>query len=306
MKPSTLLLPLALALPVTSHAALLAYEGFDYNVAADGLALQNGGTGWAAAWTDTVNDGDILAGSMSYTDGSSNSLITTGNMAQMNGTTVGNAVNFRNINVSQYAGTTTLYISFIGQKILSGLGTTLDSRAVNVALFGGANPTATENISVGHGTNTPTGGFGGAYHWGAFYAGNGGNGQTPGATQTSHYSNVNVTTNAFNVLKIELNANGANDRFTLYVNPLLAGEGLNVSSITPIDNVDRGATLEAMIQSVRPFGGNQNAANGAGILNFDEFRIGTTWADVTPFVPEPGTAALAGLAGLALLRRRRA
>lgn len=106
------------------------------------------------------------------------------------------------------------------------------------------------------------------------------------------------------MLKIELNANGVNERLTYYVNPSLDAESSNVPSAIVIDTRDI-ALLMSDLNRLRPFGGNQNA-NGAGILNLDELRIGSTWADVTPFIPEPGTTALAGLAGLLLLRRRRA
>lgn len=41
------------------------------------------------------------------------------------------------------------------------------------------------------------------------------------------------------------------------------------------------------------------------VTQIDEVRVGTTWEDVTPAVPEPSTLALAGLGGLTLLRRRR-
>jgi hypothetical protein len=38
---------------------------------------------------------------------------------------------------------------------------------------------------------------------------------------------------------------------------------------------------------------------------FDEFRVGTTFADVTPAVPEPASLAVLGLASVSLLLRRR-
>jgi hypothetical protein len=41
-------------------------------------------------------------------------------------------------------------------------------------------------------------------------------------------------------------------------------------------------------------------------LQIDEVRIGTTWADVTPAVPEPASLGLLALGGLVLARRRRA
>jgi hypothetical protein len=45
---------------------------------------------------------------------------------------------------------------------------------------------------------------------------------------------------------------------------------------------------------------------GTPTILFDELRIGTMWADVTPtVVPEPATFALAGLAALAVLTLRR-
>lgn len=47
-------------------------------------------------------------------------------------------------------------------------------------------------------------------------------------------------------------------------------------------------------------------ANAAGQTNeFDEFRVGTTWADVTGVVPEPGVLSLLALAPALLAGRRR-
>jgi hypothetical protein len=287
-----------LSCPATSRATLFAYEGFDYPIAVDGLAAQNGGTGFTTAWDDVANDGEILASTLSYTDGGGRTLITSGNMAQMDGSTAGTSVNFRTIDSAQYSAANTLYISMLGQKIPSGLGTPLDSRAVNMAVFAGTS----ERVGIGHGTNTPAGGFAGEYRWGFFTNGNGNNGQVGDAT-FAHYSSVNIQSPAFSVLKIELNANGINERMTLFVNPSLDAESSNVPSAIVIDTRDM-AALMSDLNRLRPFGGNQNA-NGAGILNLDELRVGSTWEDVTPFIPEPSTAALSGLAGLVLLRRRR-
>ena len=289
-----------LSFPVTSRATLFAYEGFDYPIGADGLANQNGGTGFTTTWDDVANDGEILAPALSYTDGGGRTLITSGNMARMDGNTVGTSVNFRTIDAAQYSAATVLYVSMLGQKIPSGLGTPLDSRAVNMAVFAGG----AERVSIGHGTNVPAGGFGGEYRWGYFTGGNGANGQV-GDTTFAHYSSVNIQSRAFSVLKIELNANGINERMTFYVNPLLDAEGSNTPSAIVIDTRDI-ALVMSDLNRLRPFGGNQNA-NGAGIMDLDELRVGSTWADVTPFtgIPEPCSAALSGLAGLMLLRRRR-
>ena len=49
----------------------------------------------------------------------------------------------------------------------------------------------------------------------------------------------------------------------------------------------------------------QDFGNGANSQSFDNLLIGTTMADVAA-IPEPSSAVLCGLAGLALLRRRRA
>ena len=298
-------LPLVSALAIAAiagraHAALYVYEGFDYPIAADGLAAQNGGIGFSGAWDDVTNDGEIVAPSLSYTDGGGRILTTTGNMARMDGSAAGTAVNFRSVDSAQYASATTLYLSFLGQKELTGTGTPLDARAVNFAFFSNTS----ERVSVGHGTNTPAGGFGGEYRWGFFTNGNGGNGQV-GDLTNGHYSSTGIQNAVFAVLRIDLNANGANETLRLYINPSLDAEPAVPSAIV-IDTRDI-ATVMSDLNRFRPFGGN-TTASGSGILNLDEIRLGSTWADVTPFtvIPEPAAAALLPLAGLAFLRRRRA
>ena len=89
---------------------------------------------------------------------------------------------------------------------------------------------------------------------------------------------------------------------SFFVNPPLDAEPATPSAIV-IDTRDVAAVMSDL-NRFRPFGGNQTA-NGAGILNLDELRVGSTYADVTPFIPEPGSATLAACAAVGLLRRRR-
>ena len=286
--------------PSTSNAALVIYEGFDYVAGANGNNAQNGGTGFTAAWDN--GNADISAGSMAYTDGGGRSLITSGNrlFADASGVspTVGTTISpFRSIATAMNGVVgSTLYISFMGQQ-LSGAG-----RAMNFAFFTDvANNgiyTSQERISAGHGTNTPT--AAGPFTWGAFVFGGGNNGALPQVIG-SNYSSSGINISTFLVLKIEVNASGLDERYSLFVNPSLDAEGTPAvtflrDSLVSLNEIDR----------IRPFAGGSNATLAPAPSDFDELRIGTTWGDVTPFIPEPGTAALAGLAGLALLRRRRA
>jgi hypothetical protein len=61
---------------------------------------------------------------------------------------------------------------------------------------------------------------------------------------------------------------------------------------------------------VRPFAGGNAANQPFAEMYFDEIRIGTTYADVTPFIPipEPSSVALGlmgALGGYFFIRRRR-
>lgn len=105
---------------------------------------------------------------------------------------------------------------------------------------------------------------------------------------------VNSTVHLF-VAQIDFNANGPNlDRVRLFIDPTPGLASPNVAAA-----IDVGTTRTTAFDNIRI-----QAGTGAGVINFDEFRVGTTYLSVTP-VPEPTSLALAGLAASGLLLRRK-
>lgn len=127
-------------------------------------------------------------------------------------------------------------------------------------------------------------------------------------TASSAASTVAANQTYFFVWKLEDNATtGSGDRFTLYLNPTsLSAENLNTATLTV---GAAGSTFfgNGAADTINQLTWTGNILGGNAMI-FDEFRIGTTWADVAPFslVPEPSRAILAALAfGAILLQRRR-
>jgi hypothetical protein len=93
------------------------------------------------------------------------------------------------------------------------------------------------------------------------------------------------------VLKAEFNPGGAaNDRFSLYVNPTPGGP--EPGSASAFKNDSNLGTVSGL------------TLYSTGAFSIDELRVGDTFADVTPVVPEPG-ALLGGCAALFILKRVR-
>ncbi|MBM4058170.1 MAG: PEP-CTERM sorting domain-containing protein [Planctomycetes bacterium] len=138
-----------------------------------------------------------------------------------------------------------------------------------------------------------------------------GNGQ--GSVQTLGLQSPNIntgiaqsTTTNFYVLRMQTGATG-NITSTLYVDPPAASLGVGsaptAGSLYTNSASPDTTRLPYAFDTVR-LGG----FNSAGTVRFDELRIGTTWADVSPTtaVPEPSTAGLLAAAAALLARRRRA
>ena len=190
-----------------------------------------------------------------------------------------------------------LFVSFLGQQTAGTL------RDVTVSLFAannGVTPTGTygtqERLSIGHGNPSAAGASDGSLNWGAYAVANG---------QMGAYSTTPASTLSLIVVRIDLNLDGGIlDRFRVYVNPTLGVEPATADAESSAFDF---FTSLSEINRVRMRAGGSSSSTtglnlGASQLQVDEIRIGTEYADVTPFtvVPEPASAVL-GLMGAALL-----
>jgi hypothetical protein len=90
------------------------------------------------------------------------------------------------------------------------------------------------------------------------------------------------------------------ERIDFYANPT---PGVLPLTHTLAFNIPQG-TFADTLTAIRLQSGD--GPGGANPFSFDELRVGTSFDDVAPAVPEPATLGLLGAASLLLLRRRRA
>jgi MYXO-CTERM domain-containing protein len=303
-----------LAAPAPAPAALLVYEPFDYAAGADpSTAALNGGTGWAAGWgnrsgnvinagMDTVGD-SILAGSLGYSDGSGNMLVTGGNRLQVSGEG-GTSNPFRNMSVTRGAAGTTTWVSFVGVRY--GETSTVEQpnnpypRAANFSLYQVNGSLQAERLALGGSTGMPDD------TWSLIPRGGGGNrvGATPFVSQA-------IT--SLIVVRIDhIGDTTVSDDAYMWVNPALGSEpAIGTANAFRLGSDPTNADIfDYTIDAVRPFAGNFSAAQPRpfAVADYDEFRLGESFADVTPFtpIPEPTAALLAaGVLAATVLRRRR-
>lgn len=321
----------------TSNAALLAYEGFDYTAGQTYLG-QNGGIGWGSIWqtnSTPVNNALTYSGSFNYTDGNGDQLYTTGNRAHFtgNGTavsqttgvgdntggTTGNSQGFRSFNFSRGTNNTTesTWISFMALRTGS-TDVTVDAppndylygRAAGVQFFyNSANTTAvgSEHFTVGRATQSSETLNLANDTWGGYLQ--------SGANSTK-VSGVNWASSPADFILMRIDHIGSTvvdaanaDTLRIWINPLLATLPSDASADITLNanefNPGQSITRDLVFNRLRLFGGSENAAVGYGSMEMDEFRLGETFADVTPLVPEPTVATLAGVAVLGFILRRR-
>ena len=277
-----------------ANAQLICYEGFNYT---PGTKL-NGigtGTGWAAAWVTapafvTANKDNATA----VTSLKPGGLAFTGQRLQ----TVGNDVrSFRRIDTTAGSGAAAAGLVNANGKI------GVPNGIVWVSYMAA--------LSSGNNTNTGNGGFhlyDGLGDLNAFTDGDKGhheilflgdrNNPTTGINWCVEVTSggsgtvdstvpVNTTPHLF-VWKLEMFA-GRNGRVTLYIDPAI---GAASATLTPtfVTNVVTGSNVQTQFQFDYVEIGSANS-NGASPyqerLDIDEFRIGATYASVTPAVALP-------------------
>ena len=117
-----------------------------------------------------------------------------------------------------------------------------------------------------------------------------------GGTYLTNLSTVTAVPNqtVFAVMKLRYSSAANDDAVSLWVNPSDLGSEAGSTNFVTISGFDfwHNSAMNISLAS-------WSATSGS----WDEMRVGTTWADVTP-VPEPSTLALLGLTGIAAIGYR--
>jgi hypothetical protein len=269
----------------TVHAAVIAYEGFNYDPG--NIAALNGGAGWTSAWTSNSTTGNVVAGGLSYTDTNGDQLAVSGNSAVSSGQAA-SAQTVRDLPQTGTAGTST-WISYIGQRLAPHA--TADenlARAASLQIHDvGTSPV--EKLAIGKGTTSPPAV---QQNWSILHS---------GSVANAVYSTTPHLSLAFLVVRIDhIGDTTVADNAWLWVNPLLDTEPSTASA----DASFIGA-LDFSYDRIRVFAGNTSGGNPYAQIAYDEIRFGTGYADVAPIaIPEPAAACLALLAMLGVAAGR--
>jgi len=278
-KISVLTVAMGLFFAITLNAALISYDGFDY---ADGANLNNqsGGTGWADDW-DGSNDNDIDVPGLSYTNGVRH-LIVNGNCVLTGDGSTSHTWRYADTNSFMdsclltangwcfgKAGTTN-WLSFIAKQMDD------NNQFGGVSFHEGGSWGGNERIFVGKSS-------GGSFNW-----------RLTGGGNSSYYGDVATTndTPALLVLRVINFANLDNtNTMDLWINPDLASE--------PVGNGNLHHTKcdSTLFNRIR-------VASGTSAFKIDEVRLGETWSDVVPVIPEPTIFALISMVIIGLIRRK--
>ncbi len=285
----TLLLSCSLCVcAATAQASLLITETFDYappyDVPVDGL---NGGTGWKSAWLATENNGTarVVDFRMSAPTGYNIPIASPALRLRPANNATRDAVRSLStgINLNPTA-QTDCYFSYLWMRVdnpdAGGEASFFSLRSASGVQLINFGVQGDEKLYIGVGADA--------------------NGGTAVAATGSYTldvkTDINTTGKYLIVGKMELNAAGEAD--TLYLSAIKSDQTL--TEITDWDVMltgDFSGSVGRLVVTVSAYG--QDAY-------FDNILIGTTFADVTGYIPEPAVSAtLLGLLPLALALRRR-
>jgi hypothetical protein len=292
----------------SAKANLLAYEPFD---GTDGTAIMSSSGGassfgfngnWFEGAGTTVNSTGYFTNlSLGYVDSFGNTLLTTPGSGFFQGQQAGTAT---------WQGTR-LFSNSWGTNGTDGTWTWISMLAVRTGPTNGAigNPygrgvNVVHDMSVGNSQKVGVGNSSGAATNTIVILSSGGS-IRPSANPIYQYGGVpnNILITNLLILGVE-HVSGGLDNSYLWVNPSDLTTDLSLNLSTATTNVLN--TYDYSFDRLRVFvGGNANAVNRYGELWLDEYRVGSTYLDVVPLVPEPAVAVLGGLGALALLIYRR-
>jgi hypothetical protein len=241
----------------SSVAALTAYEGFDYAASTDINGL-SGGTGWSGNWAGTAGTRQVQSPGATY-----GTLSTVGNKAFVLGSTAGAQRVLPNpIGTADE----TLWISFIGQR--DPAGPTDNGRFFSLSFYETAfTPASNERFSIGENSDNANN------KWGMHFT------SSPATNRIDVLSGPSIDSQAFLLARVNYHA-GANDDIYLWVDYDIglgepAVETAHANSVGAFNLAfDRLAIRAGAATTTPPL------ASAQGF--FDEIRLGTTFADVTP------------------------
>jgi hypothetical protein len=267
---------IVLAAVGTTQAGLIAYDGFNDYTAGSNLFGQSGGTGWSGAWASSGDTGPTwtaYATGLGYTDTEGKTLATQLGSGEANNPLLSPPATkwlvFNRAFSGQSSGT--LYFSQLINFYYNEGGKGPDyvsvqnSERKSAVMFSPAWGNSTQRLIVRDTTTAETS---------VALTGN-----SPSAGTTY-----------FVVGRIDFNANGTSEVVKLYINPTLSAEPGTYTAT--VNNRDLG--------TISLWEGFFRGGNLTNTVYIDEIRVGTTWADVAPVVPEPSTIVLlaSGLVGL--------
>ncbi len=251
----------------TAQAVLYSYESFNYT-AGDSLVGQNGGTGFAGAWTQVGNSGvaGITTNSLTYSD-----LEVAGNKTYLSPTSASSTLSGARRAFSSTESTGTVYLSFL-------VNLDAGNRYFGLRLYDGSAGTSVIQIAK----------QGNATNWSL----------TDNARTTDTGAAATLDTTFMFVLRVDFNASGVNERIRLYIDPTVGGTEPLTAAVDVI------TTASLQFSQLDMVGGYTAAGQSTSQGAFDELRLGPTWADVT--VPEPSVVALLGIGmgSIVFFRRR--
>lgn len=266
-----------LGFATAAHASLMLYEGFDYS--AGGLAGENGGSGFSTSWASSGAGGDTVTypGS-TYISGADSLSVTGGYAAVTNSGTAGAFRDFSTIVAPD--GVSSYWISLIASTGGIAFGSGGDEASIQIR-----DADNTDLISVGA--------FGSSANWRIRAKSADGS--------VSGFSNANDAPNsgasAFILIQVNVDTTAA-DNIYFWVNPSLDNEPTIVTATSSITGTNFWDSGDFSINRIRA-GLNNSGAAESKTLNYDEYRFGTSFADVAP-IPEPSHFALIA-AGLVML-----